>query len=231
MSKVGIISDIHGNLEAMIAVTIQLLEAGVVEIVCAGDYVDYGANPLEIVNMMDLLKREGILTASKLGNHDKAILDGDLSRFRTEHGKHSANWSRSQLEKYPHIISMLEGLEFNRQSKIEVYHGNEVDEWTNVFVGDDEKLHSLRTSTNKPIVVIGHSHLQFAVSRGDKLIINPGSVGQPRNGNSYAQYAIVDTETLEYQLLDTSYDIQLSARKIVDAGLDTFLATRLYLGI
>lgn len=229
--KLAILSDIHANYEGLTAVLKHAQAQDIQQYILLGDYIDYGANPNEVLQQISKLD---ILLAI-LGNHDDAILRDDCSRFRTYHGKKSFEWTRGILtEASMCILKDLGNYEAkSSQYSISLYHGNHQDIlWGNVFINTPEsELLKLLEAADTQIVLVGHSHLQFCMSIQGKFIINPGSVGQPRNGDNRAQYAILDTETLAVQLHRVEYNYGLAALKIFNNNINPFLAHRLFLGI
>lgn len=229
--KIALISDIHSNLEALRAVVKSAEEAGAQSYFCLGDIVGYGANPNECIELLSSLDLSGTV----LGNHDIASLNGDFSRFGTEHGAHAIRWtvnnlkptSRAFLEKFMNAPNFYPGLNFA------AFHGGPQNPyWQYIF--PDRSADEIAGNFSKvdyKTIFVGHSHLQFRFISADKSIYNPGSVGQPRNGDPRAHYMIFDSESKKCMFLTAEYDISAAAEKIKKAGLSLFLAQRLFLGI
>lgn len=234
MSKIAVLADIHANLEALTATLNDIRDNfGEVKFMMAGDYVDYGANPSEVVktiqNLPYYVDESGFPLIIR-GNHDEAIITGDVSRFRTEHGKISYQWTKDHLdlESVGWIALLPNGVVGNKYS---IFHGTAGDLWKNVFPKDRVAVYELLSCCKSKVVIIAHSHLQFKLEIEGRIILNPGSVGQSRNGCPEAHYAIIDEASDEIILRNVPYNISESANKIVAAGLPKFNATRLYLGI
>lgn len=229
MLKIGIISDIHSNYEALKAVVQDGINK-VDKYICLGDVLGYGPEPNETIKLLSQLDLLGCV----LGNHDNAILNNDLTRFRTEHGRYAINWTRDQLNQ--ESLSFLRNLKQKHlydEFGIEVYHGGLEDPyWQYIFPSTSkEDLERIFSRRKYDLVFVGHSHLRFSFNFGELQVVNPGSVGQPRNGLNDAQYAIYDTEKKSIEFCQVPYDIKNTAEKIEKAGLDKFLAKRLFLGI
>lgn len=223
-----LISDIHSNFQALTAVHEDLTRrfSGTIPgVINCGDILDYGADPepcIELVKTYDIL-------CSIVGNHDEALIGGTHDRrFDTPHGKLSLEITRGLVRE-----SSLEWIGKNAKDigsyeDIVAFHGAPGDNW--------ENLYEFSELVNDPffqpgkVYVFGHSHLQFSFRKNGSLFINPGSVGQPRNADSRAQYAILYPDG-SVELVRIPYDIDGAADSIVRKGLPPFLATRLYLGI
>jgi predicted phosphodiesterase len=228
--KLAIISDIHSNSEALEAV-INSSESRVDGYICLGDIVGYGAEPNKTIGLLSGLNLLGMV----LGNHDIAVLNNDFSRFRTEHGRNSLLWTRKNLKQNSRAFlenCLSRSRHLYDEYGIEIYHGGPNDiYWQYIFPSAvSEELKETLKDKNK-IIFVGHSHLSFKFFVGQCQIINPGSVGQPRNGINDAQYLIFDTDSKQVEFCQVAYDIGKAAEKIKNAGLDLFLAHRLFLGI
>ncbi|MCB4790674.1 MAG: metallophosphatase family protein [Elusimicrobia bacterium] len=228
--KIGILSDIHSNIEALESVLSDACKNGVRSYIILGDIVGYGANPNEVIKVLRNQKIMGMV----LGNHDIAILDNDISRFKTEHGLHSLMWTRKQLNKRSReflksIVPRCNYAEYG----FNIYHGGPSDiYWQYVFPSTDKEIlkEDFKNEKNK-LVFVGHSHLAFTFAFKKFRIVNPGSIGQPRDGNPDASYVIYNTNTKDTEFRRISYDVKNAAMKIKNAGLYLFLAQRLFLGI
>lgn len=240
---VSIMADIHGNLSAMKEVYRDIIDGRSNRFmgydglylgnIFAGDLIDYGTESdecLDYLYNLGFFKNSSGVIIGTIGNHDKAILDTDYSRFRTNHGRESAKWSYNHLSKY--IRSSLTQ-DFNSKYKdILVCHGNDVDLWKNIFPDNTKDMDDMISrNPDVSVFIVAHSHLQFSVEYRGKLFINPGSIGQSRNGVPKAHYALLDLDTKKVSLRSVSYNIKDTADKIKNAGLDIFLAQRLFLGI
>ena len=240
--KYAIISDIHGNLEALEAVLAEIKTREFDELVCLGDVVGYGPNPNECIQ---LISEQATITLA--GNHDYAPLGKlDLSYFNPW-AKEAIEWTAEQLQ--PSSIEFLLGLPLKSEMDgFTIVHATpaQPEEWNYLnTIGDAAKNFAEFVSR---VCFIGHSHVpmivamngdeQYRVIRENPLqfesssryIVNVGSVGQPRDLIPKAAFAIYDHDMARYELFRVDYDISETQRKILNAGLPPFLAERLELG-
>lgn len=237
--KIGIISDIHSNLEALQTVLEKM--PSVDPIICAGDIVGYGANPNECVG---LIKDRNIRCV--LGNHDRAVLTGDTSWFNPLAAK-AVHWTRNALhsECREFLAGLPEKLSFDFDFPLLVVHGspmNPVEE----YVLEERGARRCFEAAKQDLIIIGHTHVaqSFSLGKtvetgyykgggvlnlGGRTIINAGSVGQPRDGNWMASYAVIEGRRAE--IFRVAYDVESASKKILGAGLPQFFADRLHAGI
>lgn len=240
--KYAIISDIHGNLEALDTVLTEIEKQKVDSIVCLGDIVGYGPNPNECVD-----KVREVAEVSLAGNHDYAPLGKlDLSYFNPW-ARDAIRWTSDELSEAS--IEFLLGLPLKLElNGFTIVHATpeQPAEWNYILtIGDAARNFS---EFEGQVCFIGHSHVPMAVSldqEGEYLvqkenpltiqddmryIINVGSVGQPRDLNPRACFAIYDNEEKKYELFRVEYNINETQSKIRKSGLPEFLAERLELG-
>jgi putative phosphoesterase len=231
MRKTGdaaFISDVHSNLEALRAV---LSDFGEGPVYCLGDVVGYGASPNEVI---DLLRERGAVCI--LGNHDYAALTGDVSSFNAMAAM-AIIWTSRQLtdESRTFLAAMpRERTEEISGKSIYMTHGSPDDNlWEYVYRGTHDDLFGFYlTRLSVDAIALGHTHVPFVWSGREGVVFNPGSVGQPRTGDRRSSYAVLGVEsgTLSVENRSIEYDVESSAKKIVDAGLPEALATRLFSG-
>jgi len=228
LKKLAIVSDVHANLEAF---EIVLAETEGLEILCLGDLVDYGANPNEVV---ELVRRRGIRTV--MGNHDWAAVSGDTSLFNARAAM-SSIWTRAHLASLnlefirtllPELRTPLEG--------VDAYftHGSPDDRlWEYV----DPRTHSdlfgfYLSKLGVGLIGLGHTHVPYVWKEKGRVVFNPGSVGQPRDGDPRASFAVLsfDEQEVRVDIRRVAYDIKKAASKIREAGLPESHATRLFSG-
>ncbi|MPW39358.1 YfcE family phosphodiesterase [Thermococcus sp. 101 C5] len=228
---IALVSDIHSNLEALKAVWREVKKADV--IFCMGDLVGYGANPNEVVEFFrkEMEKREILCVR---GNHDNAVAFGVTWGFNP--------YAREAIKWHERVMS-IENIEFLRKLPVRqlfktekedflIIHGSPrapLEEYLFPWLPDSEFVEVLKYFREKNLVV-GHTHMQMLKDIQGRRIINPGGVGQPRDGDWRAAYALIDTESGEIIFERAEYDVDAAARKIVEAGLPKFLAYRLYEG-
>ncbi len=219
--QMAIISDIHSNLPALREV---LREIKGMQIFCCGDLVGYAAFPNEVI---EVVKKNKII--SILGNHDYATITGDTSWFNPAAAA-AIRWTREEIRK--ENLDFLDSLPRFYEGDFYMVHGsprNELDEYVSEDCPEDELLSFFRY-TFKDTMILGHTHKPFIKKLGDRLIFNPGSVGQPRDLDQRAAYAVLDTAAKKAEIKRVEYDIDEAANAIVEKGLPVFLARRLYAG-
>jgi predicted phosphodiesterase len=244
--KYLIVSDIHSNREALSAVLSFVKRKPWDKAVFLGDLVGYGANPNQTV---DLLRSMKPLVAIR-GNHDKVcsgLEDGELfNRMALE----AAMWTRRKLTRgnLQWLRSLPQG-PLVVDGEFAISHGTPIDEDAYIF-GELEALNVFR-QTDFDLCFFGHSHFpvifalspdaittiltvapsfRFKLKPGVRYLINPGSVGQPRDGNPLCSFAIYDSETRTVGIHRLSYPLRRTQEKILKAGLPRPLADRLALG-
>jgi len=249
MPRIGILSDIHGNLEAFEAVLNQIKADGVDHVVQLGDIVGYNANPRECL----LLARENGIE-SVLGNHDLAMLEPAVAEGFNVLAYQALHYSDGQLTDEDRRY--LEGLPRRRVllARYLLCHGTPENVESYILHAFQAKrvfnlLHKKYSAIR--ICFFGHTHMQrvwikdergkvfsplttpraLSLEDGKLYLINPGSVGQPRQGNNHAHYLIFDAESEMLHFRTVPYDIRKAQRKIRKAGLPEYLALRLADGV
>lgn len=228
MHKFAVISDIHANFEALGEV-LKHLEG--IETYCLGDLVDYGAEPNEVI---DLIRDANV--RSIMGNHDAAALTGDTSMFNSR-AAISSDWTRRRLTR--ESAEFLRGLPQElrlRFDDVETYftHGSPDDRlWEYV----DPRTHSdlfghYLGKVNATLMGLGHTHIPYVWQGSEGTVLNPGSVGQPRDGDWRAAFALVNVESegIHVELERVEYDRGKAASKVRTAGLPESFAVRLMTG-
>ena len=221
-------SDIHGNLEALKAVdkdAREILGDQILDTIILGDSIDYGPQPNECVDFF--FRNQYNVVGRVLGNHELSVLDPAAKVSSTGHGKKSLRKTKKLLR--PEIVDFLRNSSQSAVRFIDVlaFHGSTNSAWDD-FYEESVVDPSLLLGVN--VVLFGHTHLQFEFVKDDRQYINPGSVGQPRNGDPRAQYAILYSDN-SFDLRRVEYDIDKTAELSQRLGFPRFVATRLYLGI
>ena len=243
--RIAVLSDIHANLPALEAVLEAIDESGPDEIWCLGDVVGYGAQPNECAV---LTKERASLCLS--GNHDLAALDElDISTFSSAAAR-AAQWTMSVLG--DDALRYLAGLSSADESRdVAMYHASPRDPvWEYVLWPEQAAECMARQSTR--IALVGHSHVALffratededvgaegaQVADGTTLdltegrwLLNPGSVGQPRDGDPRAAWLELDTDGWKAVYHRVEYDVEKASSTIIEAGLPEHLARRLFVG-
>lgn len=250
LMKIALLSDIHGNIQAFEACLAHARDQGTQQFAILGDLVGYGANPAAVVKTAQALVAQGALLIR--GNHD-AMAVAPPGLVRTV-GETSAAWTHAQLDASQ--LRFLDDLPLMRQQdSILLVHASVDDPGLWRYVYDQRAAsNSLDAAADLPevrYVFGGHVHLQSLYCRDEgagllKLMPKPGlampvprhlhwlatigSVGQPRDSNPQAMYALFDTNKLELTFQRVSYDHAGAAAAIRKAGLPAFFADRLEQG-
>ena len=241
MPRIALISDIHGNIDALEAVLEDIGRQKIEEILCLGDIVGYGAAPAECLRLVRQHCPETIL-----GNHDeylvkdpdnfvlsKRIRDplilargtidpGDLAWLRERpytaerHGFTIVHGSLHHPEMFYYLLERRDALlHFEKQTAPLCFHGHSHRSLITLSQPDGDIRWSIPWET------------ETLLERSQKLAINVGSVGQPRDKDSRASYGIHDTEQKSFSLRRVAYDIEKAIQRIVEAGIPEDNALRL----
>ena len=241
-----VVSDLHSNAEALKAVFKRVRRKKFDTVICLGDFVGYGAHPNKILDTMRTLKTRKVFIR---GNHDRVASGlGDANGFNNA-AKASALWTRDHLSapNRRFLRDLIQGPLMHKEAML--CHGSPFDEDEYVFnVHHAAQVLALHQA---PFILFGHTHLPavfsidpemnvsgFAV-RGEatvklepnlRYLINPGSVGQPRDRNPDSAFVILDTDKRTVQFFRVPYDINGTQAAIRKAGLPEILASRLAYG-
>ncbi|MBT5872078.1 MAG: metallophosphoesterase family protein [Candidatus Latescibacteria bacterium] len=241
--RYGLFSDIHGNLEALQAVTAALNEENVDIFWCLGDIVGYGANPNECLEQVWDTTSDVIA-----GNHDFAAVGKvDLTYFN-RNAAEAALWTMQNLSRAG--SSYLSNLPFVlRNGEVMAVHAtpSEPGKWGYILSLSIAEMEFGALPADVTVCFVGHTHdpvifysddedygvvpgMQCNLIPGLRYIINVGSVGQPRDGDPRAAYCVYDSDTSLVEIKRVVYDVDEAQKKIRKAGLPEFLATRLAFG-
>ena len=248
--KVLILSDIHANLEALDGVLIEAPREDYDRLLVLGDLVGYGANPNEVVDRIFELAPDVLIR----GNHDKVGSGLEAPHHFNDVAAAAAVWTlealtddnRARVAELPRGPALVD-------EDIEICHGTPLDEDTYVF--DQSDAMRALSAARRRVCFFGHTHLPVAfelrppttlevlvpelghstptvitLDGQRRYLINPGSVGQPRDGDPRAAYGVFDTESHAVELRRVPYRVDVAQEKIVAAGLPTSLARRLGVG-
>ena len=199
--KIGILADIHSNLPALEAVLNKLNSCD--RIICAGDMVGYYDRPNEVCECIRALNAVTIR-----GNHD-GYVTGLLEPKPENRDIYRTDWTRDTLtsENFEWLKSLPPEHEIRyTDTRMLIRHANPWDEKHYIYPDSTKLLDKINLSKNE-IMVLGHTHHPMIKRVVGGIILNPGSVGQPRDRDPRASYAIFDTETNEVCLQRTCYDV------------------------
>jgi diadenosine tetraphosphatase ApaH/serine/threonine PP2A family protein phosphatase len=256
----AVISDIHGNAEALKRVLDDIAARKIDRIVCLGDIVGYGPEPLECV---DLVRQ--VCAFSLMGNHDFGVLY-EPTNFNPGAQRRAAFWTRAQFDAEPDQAKRQERYEFLGKLRVRVVdaqpdqgagvlfvHGSPRRPVNEYIFPDDalntpDKMESIFSRVDR-LAMVGHTHVpgvftdepdfyppselgegaSYRFSASEKAIVNVGSVGQPRDLDPRASYAILHPDRVEF--VRVPYNIDVTAKKIkAIPQLSEWLADRLYKG-
>ena len=242
-----VISDIHANLEAYETVMAEAAPLGFERVLVLGDLVGYGADPNAICERIRALQPHALIR----GNHDKVGSGIESPEGFNAVARNAIKWTYETLSKENRAwLAALPAGPLIVDDMIEICHGTPFDE--DAYVFDD--LDALRAmhAARRPLCLFGHTHVQvghylsrdqFGLATADdqrplsiplddanRYLVNPGSVGQPRDGDPRAGFGIVDTAAKERTIHRVEYPISKAQARILEEGLPDVLAQRLALG-
>lgn len=236
--RVLVLSDVHGNLEALEAVW-AAARGQYDRCVCLGDVVGYGADPNACAEQV----RERAAVTVR-GNHDRACVEPAQAVDFNPVAREAAEWTHRQLEEG--TLAWLRALPAGPilDEGVQLAHGSPLDE--DEYITSPERAARSLAAAPCALTVIGHTHLQGGFwRRGNDIsrvvkqpglvrveadtfyLLNPGSVGQPRDGDWRAAYMIYDQQGGEASFFRVPYDLKRAQDKILDARLPRSLAERL----
>jgi diadenosine tetraphosphatase ApaH/serine/threonine PP2A family protein phosphatase len=241
-----VLSDIHANLEALDAVLAAAPAGSWDRLLVLGDLVGYGADPNAVIERVRALDPLAVIR----GNHDKAACGIDDASAFNHLARQAAEWTYETLtEEHRAWLRDLPAGPAVIDEDVEICHGAPYDEDAYIFDGRDA-IRAFETSS-RPLCLFGHTHLpviflqtptrlEGIVPEGAdvpvtmeslaRYLINPGSVGQPRDGDPRAAFAVYDGATRTLTLRRVQYPVEPAQEKIRAAGLAASLANRLALG-
>lgn len=242
-----VLSDLHSNEEALAAVLSEVRRKKCDQVICLGDFVGYGAKPNQVLDRMRKLRGRKLYVR---GNHDRVAAGIENGESFNQAARSAALWTRSQLSAVNRsFINSLPTGPVSDGGGILICHGSPFDEDEYIFSEHDAQR--VMKHWQAPVIFFGHTHLpvvfEYDPSRGVtanlvhepatiqlrphcKYLLNPGSVGQPRDRNPLASYLIFDHARLTVQYRRVIYDVTRSQQAIRKAGLPSILADRLQVG-
>lgn len=219
--RIAVLADIHSNQEALEAVLEEVKSAE--EIWCLGDIVGYGPNPNECCEIIKERARYCIL-----GNHDAGALGKmELSWFNVFAAEAIKITRRISEEKSKNFLANLPKI--IKLSEIVLVHGSVRGPIYEYIFETDEAQRAFKDFSEK-ICFVGHTHIPMIFKDDTRRIINPGSVGQPRDGDWRASWGLFDDENLTFEFRRVEYPIEKTQEKMRKLKLPEFLIQRLSLG-
>ena len=238
MKLQAILSDIHSNLEALVAVLEAAERAGATSYVCLGDVVGYGADPVEAIR---LVEEHDCVTV--LGNHDRAAIEPGAEMGMNDWAREATLWTREHLG--DHGARYLSALPLTAELDVAVLvHATPAtpERW-GYIIGEGDAASAFPHFVG-PLCLVGHTHSPaffeetnggarfvgdgtLELVEGRRYIVNVGSVGQPRDGDPRAAFALLDGEEGTIRVVRVDYDVETARQKIMEAGLPRQLGDRL----
>jgi len=242
-----ILSDLHANWEALLAVLAQA-QSAYDRVVCCGDLVGYGADPDIVTEWV----RDNVSTIVR-GNHDKACAGLEDLEWFNPVARQSVLWTQRVMKgaNLDYLRGLVKGPD--RIDGFQIVHGSPLDE--DEYVVTEREVAQVAPYLESPVAFFGHTHLQggflchrngvkrfpavaedsvaetYELENDAVYYINSGSVGQPRDGDPRAAYAIYEPQARLVTLCRVVYDVAAAQRKIIEAGLPELLALRLKAGV
>ena len=244
-----ILRDIHGNIEALDAVLARAPRDSYDRLLVLGDLVGYGGTPNEVVDRIFELSPDVIIR----GNHDKVATGIESADKFNRVAAEAARWTQDTLspENRKRVAGLPAGPK-NADKDVEVCHGTPFDEDSYVF--DEDDASRALESASRQVCFFGHTHVPVAyvlkgsevtvtrpqpggaettvvnIIKKDRYLINPGSIGQPRDTDPRASYATYDSKKRRVEIRRVPYRIDLAQQRITESGLPESLAFRLGIG-
>jgi predicted phosphodiesterase len=248
-----IVSDLHSNDEAFSAVLFRVKRKRFDRVICLGDFVGYAADPNKV---LDRFRRISKTTFSIRGNHDKVVTGADPGELFNPPALYAARWTANRLSK-PNLefLKRLPPGPTIVDDLFVVCHGSPIDEDAYIFSDFDASMNFIqmdRMAAGIDVCFFGHSHIpsvftleadgirveairgsraKLRLEPGKRYLVNPGSVGQPRDRNPRASYAIFDTTAGVVHFDRVPYDVEAARKKILRVGLPPVLGDRLVIGL
>jgi len=241
-----VVSDLHSNAEALRAVMNRVRRKKFDHVICLGDFVGYGAQPNQVLDTMRTVRGAKMYIR---GNHDRVAAGLEDGTGFNAAARHAAIWTRDHLSapNRNFLRNLVHGP--MRKNGVLLCHGSPHDEDEYVF--HEHHAAQVFALDDAPVIFYGHTHLPVIFSqdargrvkgasvRGEVIVkldpslrylINPGSVGQPRDRNPLASFAIYDSKKHSVQFFRVEYDVEKTQAAIMGAGLPRILADRLAVG-
>jgi diadenosine tetraphosphatase ApaH/serine/threonine PP2A family protein phosphatase len=244
--RLGILSDIHANYEALSAVLEAYSSESIDAYYCLGDTVGYGGSPNECAEIV-----RDIAKATILGNHDAAVAGRMDYSYYYEAARHALDIHSAMLGEAN--LEWLKSLPYQIKLDnigVQLCHGSPVrlEEFEYIFAPEQARECLSMYNELGHITLIGHSHLckVFALTRDSveelppidfnleedrKYIVSVGSVGQPRDYDNRASYTVYDSDKKRFEFKRVEYDIETAAQKVLKARLERNFAHRLFIGV
>lgn len=238
--KLALLSDIHGNIHALEATAARVEREAPDMIICVGDVVGYGAYPSECI---EWVREHCDITVQ--GNHDYHAVEHTSAYNFNPRAYAALAWTGDRLSEQDQ--QWLRGLPLVEDvGEVQIVHGHPMAPEAWLYILDRHQADLALKLVPQQAIVTGHSHMQGCFFEGEgkvrmipdqgiafngrRAVLNPGSIGQPRDGNSTAAFAMLDTEEWIYTPIRVVYDVEGAREAIIEAGLPPELGDRLLVG-
>lgn len=240
--KYLVISDVHSNWEALEAFLNFKEKLQYDSIIFLGDAVGYGANPNECIAILKDISQFAVL-----GNHDSAVINPKEMEYFNPYAREAVDWTRNILDEESMLY--LRGLPLTiKLDNLLLVHASPFKPERWIYILNEWEAEIQFQHVEEWIVLFGHSHIPgafvkdgeniyftreevLALDEEKRYLINPGSIGQPRDMDPRASFGILDMDRREFRWFRVPYDVRKAQEKIVKAGLPPFLAERLERGL
>jgi len=243
----AVASDIHSNLEALTEFFKNISEYSIDKIIFLGDLVGYNSNPNECVELISKMSNIQIIR----GNHDRVVISKEYDNFSKD-AKSAVKWTEANIDSYGfNYLRNLEGGPKIINDSFVICHGSILNEDDYILSGFDAKRNFDWLINNEiKLGFFGHTHCpvsfyfdktmnkittitekDFFLNKDDYYLINPGSIGQPRDKDNRLSFLIYDSDNKRINFIRRPYPLQITKEKDNLAGLPKFLADRLESGI
>ena len=226
--KIAVLSDIHGNHVALQKVLNEIKNTSIKKIFIAGDFIGYYFWPKEVLSMIS-----GLDVIAIQGNHEemffniinqKLCLADILKKYGSGIEEALKNLEESQIRWLRNLPVSNNCVIDGR--KISLFHGSPWDPNFYVYPNSDDSIIMRCFQEEADLIILGHTHIQMELTHNKKKLLNPGSVGQPRDGRVGAQWAIVDLKTLKVNFMCTEYDNSLIRQEVYSRHKDMKILTK-----
>jgi len=236
--RYAVFADIHGNLEALEAAVACAQKRQLSRFIVLGDSIGYGANPNECLEWA--FQHAGLHI---LGNHEAALIHSKALESFTDWARDAIDWTATRLK--IELLVRIKGLTcFQVGGTMTLAHGTLHNPWEFQYLFEESDAYKSFLALRTPYGFVGHTHIPCAfaekartggmlkegvleLKKDERYLLNPGSVGQPRDGDVRLSFGIFDEDELTFEIVRLPYDNKKAAKKILDAGLPKSLAHRL----
>ncbi len=226
--KIAVLSDVHGNLQALQAVVENAENLGINLFLNAGDLIGFGANPNEVI---ELLQSRRVI--SVMGNFDLEVLEN--AKGESEEKRVALQFAGNQIvnscKEYLSTLPAVSNLRIGDKSVL-MTHGSPDSINEHLYSNTpEERLKKIASEAKVDLIITGHSHEQYKRDINVVTFLNPGSVGRPNDGNPQTGYAIIELNPFSVELIRLNYDLEAAADAMRKKGLPESFSQMLLYGV